>query len=468
MPPAATFRDPDATLRIADGKVIRAVRPESADAFAGLLGNAFVQDLLASGRLIGTRPAGDLREPFAAWGERDAVYYEHDLVPFIAYPVEWSPAMLARAAEFTLTLCLDLLPHGFLLKDATPANVLFNAATPILVDVPSIAARPRGTFVWHAQDQFERTFLLPLIANVEAGVPISWSLQNPARGLDHETVHRLLGLRSWVRPRLLKSVALPAMLTRRAADGPRREPAPMKNDSMAQFAIERTLKANLKKVRKLAAQIRDRSRSMWQGYTETRSHYAATDIAGKREFVEQVVRSTSPGWVLDVGANTGEFSRLAAGTARVIAIDSDEAAVNRIFLESERDGSNVLALVGDIARPTPAAGWDNSESMGFLERARGRFDLVLMLAVIHHLRATAGIPVTRILDLAHSLTGGQLVIEQVPVADPMFQRLSRGRDSLFADAERGAFEAELERRFSIETRHELPNGRTLYLATRTR
>ena len=468
MPPAGTFRDPDATLRIADGKVIRAVRAESADAFASLLSNAFVQDLLASGRLIGTRPARDLREQFGACGERDAVYFEHDLVPFISYPFEWSPAMLARAAEFTLTLCLDLLPHGFLLKDATPANVLFNAATPILVDVPSIAARPPGTFVWNAQDQFERTFLLPLIVNVEAGVPISWTLQNPARGVDHEAVHRLLGMRSWVHPRLLKSVALPAMLTRRAAEAVRREPAPMKNDNMAQFAIERTLKANLKKIRRLSASIRDRSRSMWQGYTQTRSHYADTDLAGKREFVEQIVRSTRPGWVLDIGANTGEFSRLSAGTARVIALDSDEAAVNRIFLESEGDGSNVLALVGDIARPTPPAGWDNDESMGFLERSKGRFDLVLMLAVIHHLRATAGIPVSRILKLAHSLTKSQLLIEQVPLADPMFQRLSRGRDGLFADAERDAFEAELERHFSIKMRRELPNGRTLFLAARAR
>jgi SAM-dependent methyltransferase len=463
MPSASTFRDPDASLTIADGKVIRAVRSASADAFAELLANPFVQDLLASGRLIGTRPLDRPREPSAVDSRRDAVYYEHDLVPFIAYPVEWSPAMLARAAEFTLTLCLDLLPHGFILKDATPANVLFTGSTPVQVDVPSIALRPTGTFIWGAQDQFERTFMLPLIANVEAGVPISWSLQDPARGLDHETVYRVLGRTSWIRPSLMQSVALPAMLTRRAADRARREPAPMRNDAVAQYAIERTLRSNLNKVRKLTASIRDRSRSMWQGYTQTRTHYADADIAAKREFVADALRAVSPGWVLDIGANTGEFSRLAAAVARVVAVDSDEAAVNRIFLESEHEHGKVLAIVGDIARPTPASGWNNAESTSFLDRAKDRFDLVLMLAVIHHLRATAGVPVARILDLARTLTRSHLLIEQVPLADPMFQRLSRGRDSLFGDAERDAFEAELERHFAFEQRRELPNGRTLYL-----
>jgi len=468
MQAGSTFRDPDASLRIADGKVIRTVRSASADAFAELLADPFIQSLLATGRLIGTRSAAGSPDPAAGHAVRDGVRYEHDLVTFVAYPLEWSPAMLARAAEFTLTLCLDLLPHGYLLKDATPANVLFNATTPVLVDVPSIAARPAGTFVWTAQDQFERTFLLPLIASVEAGVPISWSLQDPVRGLDHETLYRMLGTRKWIRPSLMKSVAMPALLTRRAADRPHREPAPMRNDAQARYVLARTLKANLKRVRSLAAAIRDRSRSMWQTYTETRAHYADADIAEKREFVAEALRATNPEWVLDIGANTGEFSRLAAGRAKVVAVDSDEAAVNRIFLESEAEESNVLAMVGDIARPTPALGWDNSETAAFIDRAGGRFDLVLLLAVIHHLRATAGVPIARILELAEALTRSHVLIEQVPLADPMFRRLSRGRDELYTDAERDAFEAELGRRFSIETRHELANGRTLYLAKRRR
>jgi len=48
----------------------------------------------------------------------------------------------------------------------------------------------------------------------------------------------------------------------------------------------------------------------------------------------------------------------------------------------------------------------------------------------------------------------------------MFQQLSRGRDALYEDCERQTFEALLRRRFTIDATRTLPNGRTIYLATK--
>jgi hypothetical protein len=87
-----------------------------------------------------------------------------------------------------------------------------------------------------------------------------------------------------------------------------------------------------------------------------------------------------------------------------------------------------------------------------------------MLAVIHHLRTTAGVPIDRILELASELSTRHLLIEHVPISDPMFQLLSKGRDALYSDSERAAFENALERRFCVEAKRELLNGRMLYLA----
>jgi hypothetical protein len=206
--PAPTFRDPDASLRFADGRVLRVVNHAAAPSFAAMLSAPFIGRLMADGRLIGTTVASE------AGRDEAGVVYEHEPVPFIAYPLEWSPLMLARAAELTATLCIELLEHGFLLKDATPANVLFRATEPVWVDVPSIVARPRGTYLWNAQDQFERCFLLPLIASLELGIPLEWSLRNPARGLEHGAVARMLGVRRWLKPSLVTAVALPAAAQR--------------------------------------------------------------------------------------------------------------------------------------------------------------------------------------------------------------------------------------------------------------
>jgi SAM-dependent methyltransferase len=206
---------------------------------------------------------------------------------------------------------------------------------------------------------------------------------------------------------------------------------------------------------------------MWREYTVTRTHYGQNDVEQKTAFVREAIAATRPAWVLDVGANTGEFSEHAAARgAAVVAMDTDEAAVNGIFSSASRQRAKIFPIVGNFASPTPALGWANSETLSFLDRAQGRFDLVLMLAVVHHLRATFGVPIERILATVATVTKSHVVIEHVPVGDPMFQQLSRGRDQLYEDCAREAFEGLLSRYFTVARAHTLPNGRTLYLASR--
>jgi SAM-dependent methyltransferase len=460
---APTFRDPDASLIFADGRVLRAVKSEASQTFAAMLAHPFIAGLMADGRLVNTTRASSDSVSAESVG---SVVYEHERIPFVSYPFEWSPTMLARAAEFTAVLCLELLEHGFQLKDATPANVLFRGTDPVWVDVPSIVARQSGTFLWNAQDQFERCFMLPLIANREAGIPLDWSLRDPARGVDHAQLAQVLGARRWLKPSVFASVALPNLLHTAAQARPRGGEPAIRNDDQARFTLARTFHRNLKRARKLQREL-EPTRSMWRAYTRTRSHYAEGDIAQKTAFVRDAIDATQPTWVLDVGANTGEFSLHAASKgAAVVAVDTDEAAVNGIFSSAGRERANILPMVGNFASPSPALGWANRETTSFLDRAAERFDLVLLLAVVHHLRATYGVPIERIFAIIAGVTRKHLLVEHVPVEDPMFQRLSRGRDHLYGDCSRVAFESILNRQFAIESVYTLANGRTLYLATK--
>ena len=59
---------------------------------------------------------------------------EHDALPFVSYPYEWSFAMLRDAALLTLDLLLAALEESLTLKDASPFNVQLSGARPLFID----------------------------------------------------------------------------------------------------------------------------------------------------------------------------------------------------------------------------------------------------------------------------------------------------------------------------------------------
>ncbi len=124
------------------------------------------------------------------------------------------------------------------------------------------------------------------------------------------------------------------------------------------------------------------------------------------------------------------------------------------------------SLLANIARPTPAAGWLNREHFSLLDRLTGRFDMVLMLAVIHHLILREQLPLAHIGDLCASLTRRWLVLEWVPPSDPMYQEWLRGRDELYGHLTEDDLLHALAPFFAVSDRCALANGRVLLLFER--
>jgi SAM-dependent methyltransferase len=154
--------------------------------------------------------------------------------------------------------------------------------------------------------------------------------------------------------------------------------------------------------------------------------------------------------VLDVGANEGHFSFMAARAGgSVVAIDSDTAVAGAIWRRAAREGLDVQPAVVDLARPTPAIGWMNQECDSFLDRACGNFDMVLMLAVLHHMLVTDQIPLEQVLELAAKLTRDYLLLEFVAPEDPMFRKIVRGREALYSHLTHASFETAAARHFEL-------------------
>jgi SAM-dependent methyltransferase len=207
-----------------------------------------------------------------------------------------------------------------------------------------------------------------------------------------------------------------------------------------------------------------RSRSEWSDYAGEHS-YDATDYQRKQAFVRNAVSDRFREIVWDLGCNTGDFSRIAAEHAgQVLAMDADHLAVERLYQHSRQHGpANLLPLVYDVANPSPAAGWNLRERKTLVER--GSPDLILNLALIHHIVIGANVPLSAYLDWLCD-TGADIVIEFVTRDDDMVRKLLRNKLDTYSDYDLAPFEYELRQRFEVVRREELKSGsRVIYYAT---
>jgi SAM-dependent methyltransferase len=301
-----------------------------------------------------------------------------------------------------------------------------------------------------AYGQFVRTFLLPLLASRYLNLPLDGLLATHRDGLEPDMVYHWAGPLRRLTPSFLSLVTLPKWLGEHRAGGA--SPQPRKLASLpeqAQFILKGILKSCERRLERLEP-IEGAKKSRWSGYLDHKLLYTPAQFGEKEAFVAEALSLAQPRTVLDVGANEGHFSFLAAEAgSSVVAIDSDPVVTGSIWRHASRARLDVLPLVVDLTRPTPAVGWRNQECMSFLDRARGGFDLVMMLAVVHHMLITERIPLDDLLALAGELSREYVLIEFVGPEDPMFRQLVRGREDLYSYLTNAWFEAAAAPRFEL-------------------
>ncbi len=452
--PLPTFRDPAGSLEVRIDGVFRTVREPYSHEITEFLALSLASRLVDEGRLVAS-------EPVASNG---TLVLRHPRIAFQSYPWEWPPVLWLAAAELTIELCAELVREGWQLKDATPLNVLFEGTSPIFVDVLSIERRNPRQSIWLPYGQFVRTFLLPMLAYARLGWPLRTTLTR-RDGYEPEEIYAALGKLARLRQPAFSAVTLPSLLAGSKKLGSGDLTARSEKDpELAQHILLKTLGGLLGQMRRVTPHHKA---STWSDYAETATHYSDEDHAGKRAFISEALAQERPARVLDVGCNTGVYSRLAAEAgAEVVSVDTDLQAVDKLATHLKGSGLNILPLHVDLAQPTPATGWDNRETRSFLDRAAGHFDLVMMLAVIHHLLLGSQVPLEPIAELAARLTKQHLIIEWVPPTDQKFREILRGRDAIYTHLTEQAFREAFGRYFSVARETTLANGRILFHMTK--
>lgn len=456
---SGSFRDPGSRVWHDGDRILRGLDEQTAADFERVAATDFFIQATASGQIVGTRVV-DAPSPD---GRRWTTVLEHEPVPVLTYPHEWSFTMLQDAALLTLRLVRSAIDEDITSKDASAYNIQFVGTRPVFIDVPSFEPYRPGE-PWWGYRQFCQLFLYPLMFTAYKDLPHQPWMRGAVDGITPEHARRVLEGRRSGHKGFLSHVWLHAKADRRLSGGSADTVQEMKKAGYKKDLYIATVDRLIALVEGLAW---NRSESTWADYSQ-RGHYESKELLVKADFVRAVAARRRRDQVWDVGANDGMFSKIAAEHATtVLAMDADDLVVDRLYRELRGSGTEgIVPMVMNFADPSPGIGWNGTERPPLVDRSRP--DLVLALAVIHHLALTHNVPTAAILDTLLTLDA-EIVLEVPTENDPMVKTLMRHKRAGTHDAYTLAtIEAQIEERFEVAERTELPGGTRVLFDLRPR
>jgi ribosomal protein L11 methylase PrmA len=456
---AASFRDPHGfVFRGEGGTLYRQINRSYEADYKRLMSSGLYDELVEAGLLI---PHEEVGRSHAVSEEACQVIQPREL-PFISYPYEWPFSALRDAALLTLDVQRRALRYGLSLKDASAYNIQFEGVHPIFIDTLSFETYRPGA-PWNAYNQFCRHFLAPLALMARTDIRLGQLLERHVAGVPLDLAAKLLPKRTRLNPGLLVHLHLQAKMVTWHSDTSRKQKTGPSSKTVSREALTAIIAHLEKTVSRLSWRP---AGTTWADYYDSHAYNDEAFLQKQRAVAAYVDRVHAEN-IWDFGANTGVFSQIAAGrSAAVCAFDIDPACVDLNYRHCrDSDVRNVLPLLLDLTNPTPAIGWAHQERKSLVER--GPADLVMALALIHHLAISNNVSFERIADFLHQ-AGRHLIIEYVPKHDPQVRRLLRSREDVFDRYDQTGFEKAFRRRFEISDSQPIgTDGRVLYLMEST-
>jgi len=420
----ASFRDPAANVLISGEKILRRINKTYIPEYNLFMSKVY-PELLEKKLIV---PHVELSVT------SEAIMIEPEYVPLISYPYEWPFAMIKEAALNTLSINRIALSHNMMLKDASAYNMQYYGGALKLIDTTSFINHADG-MPWLAYPQFLTNFVSPLLLIKYVDSALGVISQMFLDGIPITLTAQLLPWQKRFSPGVIKHLYSQAIASRFDADKYKKIP---RMSNIVLFALLDDLYEFVDSLK-----YKERSKG-WMDYADKgMGSYIGTSLASKRKIVDNLLSERSKGWgtILDLGANTGEYSRVAANKGYdVIAVDSDHDCMNRLY-----GAKSVLPLIIDLCNPSPAIGWANTERRSFWDRS-GRIDTIMALALIHHLCVKHNVPLGMVAEfLARHCE--KLIIEWVPPWDKQAMRLLGEKN--IPEYSHGCFLQEFGRRFRI-------------------
>jgi hypothetical protein len=415
----SSFRDPDSQVYKIDNRIYRQIHHSGYPDYEHLMHSGLYEELQALNYLIPHQECSlDL-----ALNHKAKVVIQPEQVHFISYCYEWCFSQYKDAALLSLELSKRALKYGMILKDASAYNIQFHQGKPIFIDTGSFKIYREGE-PWSAYGQFCRHFLAPLLLMAKLDVELGALMKHYIDGIPLNIASRMLPIITWCSPSILAHIHAHAKFQNKYNHA---------GSSAAQkiSRISKTrLLAMLDNLTHLINTLKPSVKKTEWGSYYKQTNYSEKATQNKSEILKQLISKTAAKYIWDLGSNNGYYSRIAAKLgATVLCFDIDPIAVETNYLAQKKSlKERILPLLLDLTNPSPSLGWAQLERFGLKER--GPAELIMALALIHHLAISHNIPLASIAEYFSTL-GNYLIIEFVPKEDSQVQHLLSSRQDIF-------------------------------------
>lgn len=430
----SSFRDRSGFLFFYEKNLYRAINSSYKEDYDQLMSSGLYKKLVELNLLVSHKEIDNL--------DVDFDYYKiimPEYIPFISYPYEWSFNQLKDAALTTLKIQKISMKYDVTLKDASGYNIQFLRGKPVLIDSLSFEKYHEGQ-IWKPYKQFCQHFLAPIALMAKKDVRFGQLLKLYIDGLPLDLTAKILPKTTFGNFGLAAHIHAHSKSQMHYED----KDIKIKERTISKRSLEGIIESLMSSIKKLSWEPK---KTEWGDYYSD-TNYSNEAFEEKKQIIIDALDMIKPSSVFDLGANTGIFSRLSSNkNIPTISFDIDPLAVEKNYLKSKQENEeNILPLILDLTNPSPAIGWGNIERKSIIGRSSS--DLILALALIHHLVISNNIPLDRLAQLFSEL-GQYLLIEFIPKSDSQVQRLLLTREDIFDKYDQEHFEEDFSKFFEI-------------------
>jgi SAM-dependent methyltransferase len=441
-----SYKDSAARVVLQEGVFYRYIFNEYKKEYDALMQSGLYQALIAKGYLI---PHSELK-----YEGNDATVYKQLLpeqIHFQSYPFCWSYSQWRKAIITYLEINKIALRYGMILKDATPFNFFLKEGRAILLDTSSFEFFKEGA-PWIAYKQFCSEFFSPIALMHYNGQIWSAMVKANLKGLPLNFVSKQLPLKSWFNLTCLLHIHIHAKYAN--TDTSVQEENTRKSKVQEGFTKEKLLSL----VDMILAAVKNWKQAYnidkyWQGYYKNDIE-SPIYLNQKEEIIKNWLKDVKPKTVIDLGANTGRFSLLAAKEVQqVIALESDYNCVDAIEIAiDEGKVKNIVVQQMDLAETTPSFGVLEKEYSSIFKRLSNIHispSLIMALAIVHHLHISNFLSFAQIAELLAKFNSKYLIVEFVPIQDSKVQLLIKNKQKDFSSYTQENFRTALLEYFKL-------------------